>query len=321
MDSLKVGPMKKLYKYYTPTSINFGGGVPMDAVFPIKKTNMFYHNENGEEASYTLENSSTLLQNYQRGDGLVKLKEWFQEHTAEVHSKNDADFGCCATVGSTDAYGKVLQLVDTDVVVFDKYAYGTAVSATRAFGKQTLGIDTDEYGMIPEALEASVLLARSEGHKVNLVYLIPVAQNPTGVTIPRGRLWKLYEVCKKLDLIIVEDDAYYYLHFENESGSGEAKANDALPGKAGLPTSLFNLDTDGRVIRFDSLSKFVAPGMRLGWVSGPRDFTDKYQLLQEITSQFPSGISQSAFVGLLKAWGNGGFDAHLKQVGLAWSSA
>jgi DNA-binding transcriptional MocR family regulator len=148
--------MKKLYKYYTPMSINFGGGVPMDAVFPIKRAEMVYQNDKGEETSYSLENSTTLLQNYQRGDGLPKLKEWFHEHTAEVHQRDDKTFSCCASVGSTDAFGKILQLVSTDVVVFDKYAYGTAVSATKAFGKKTLGVETDELGMIPESLEAKV---------------------------------------------------------------------------------------------------------------------------------------------------------------------
>ncbi len=49
--------------------------------------------------------------------------------------------------------------------------------------------------------------------------------------------------------------------------------------------SLFSLDVDGRVLRLDSLSKSVAPGMRLGWVAGPTDFVDKYQLLQEMTCQ------------------------------------
>lgn len=45
------------------------------------------------------------------------------------------------------------------------------------------------------------------------------------------------------------------------------------------------MDTDGRVIRLDSLSKLVAPGMRMGWISGPNAFIEKYMLLQEATSQ------------------------------------
>lgn len=53
----------------------------------------------------------------------------------------------------------------------------------------------------------------------------------------------------------------------------------------GVGRSFLSLDTEGRVIRFDSLSKFVAPGMRIGWIVGPSDFIEKYQLLQEQTTQ------------------------------------
>jgi aspartate/methionine/tyrosine aminotransferase len=45
------------------------------------------------------------------------------------------------------------------------------------------------------------------------------------------------------------------------------------------------MDIDGRVIRLDSLSKIIAPGMRLGWITGPSEFIEKFLLLQEATSQ------------------------------------
>lgn len=63
------------------------------------------------------------------------------------------------------------------------------------------------------------------------------------------------------------------------------------------------MDTDGRVLRLDSLSKTMAPGLRLGWITAPSDFLDKYQLLQEISSQFPSGFSQSVLYGLVNQYG------------------
>lgn len=74
------------------------------------------------------------------------------------------------------------------------------------------------------------------------------------------------------------------------------------------------MDTDGRVLRLDSLSKFIAPGSRIGWVCGPSDFIGKYLLLQEVTAQFPSGISQSVFNGLVKHWGRDGLNNHVKKV-------
>ncbi len=74
------------------------------------------------------------------------------------------------------------------------------------------------------------------------------------------------------------------------------------------------MDSDGRVLRLDSLSKFICPGSRIGWIAGPSDFIAKYLLLQEITGQFPSGISQSAFNGLMKHWGRNGLNDHVKKV-------
>lgn len=50
------------------------------------------------------------------------------------------------------------------------------------------------------------------------------------------------------------------------------------------------MDTDGRVLRLDSLSKLVAPGMRMGWISGPSQFIEKYMLLQECTAQVSAAL-------------------------------
>lgn len=49
--------------------------------------------------------------------------------------------------------------------------------------------------------------------------------------------------------------------------------------------SFLSLDVDGRVLRLDSLSKFMAPGARIGWLSGPEEFVSKYLLMQEISTQ------------------------------------
>jgi DNA-binding transcriptional MocR family regulator len=56
----------------------------------------------------------------------------------------------------------------------------------------------------------------------------------------------------------------------------------------------------------------AAPGMRIGWIAGPQDFIAKYQLYQEMTTQFPSGVSQSIFAGLVSHWSEEGLDHHVK---------
>jgi hypothetical protein len=45
------------------------------------------------------------------------------------------------------------------------------------------------------------------------------------------------------------------------------------------------MDTDKRVIRFDSVSKSLAPGVRIGWITTTPEFISKYILLQECSTQ------------------------------------
>lgn len=161
------------------------------------------------------------------------------------------------------------------------------------------------------------------------VYLVPTAQNPTGVTMSTKRKEEIYRVCQDEDLLIVEDDAYYYLYhgiqdikkvndISSRSQADPSVMTDfvnSLPGMKNLPPSILSMDSDGRVLRFDSLSKFICPGLRIGWISnGDPAFIEKYQLLQEISTQFPSGVSQSIFLALTQNWGDEKVHAHLQQV-------
>ena len=110
--------------------------------------------------------------------------------------------------------------------------------------------------MKPESLREQVSRARKRGLNPDLVYLVPTAQNPTGITMPEQRKRDIYKACCDLDLIVIEDDAYYYLHFENQ-GDVDSVGNpyDArrMPGVNGLPRSLYSFDTECKVLRIDSL--------------------------------------------------------------------
>ncbi len=198
--ALKVGPMKRLYKYYTPTSVNLAGGVPMDSCFPFESVTV---NLAGND-SYTLNRSSSLLINYQRGDGMPVIKEWITSHLINVHTPPTV-FGSCVTVGSTDAFTKVLTLLQCDSVLFDEFAYGHSVISSETLGKQPIGVAMDSDGMRPDALREAVKAARAKGLSANVVYLVPSGHNPTGLTMSIDRKQEIYEVCQELDLIIIED--------------------------------------------------------------------------------------------------------------------
>jgi len=80
------------------------------------------------------------------------------------------------------------------------------------------------------------------------------------------------------------------------------------------------MDEECRVIRFDSFSKIISSGIRIGWASGPSPFIENIQLNQQATTMHASGISQAMVLALLKHFGPSGFDEHVKQVQLFYSS-
>jgi aromatic amino acid aminotransferase I / 2-aminoadipate transaminase len=75
-----------------------------------------------------------------------------------------------------------------------------------------------------------------------------------------------------------------------------------------LVPSFLTLDVDGRVVRLDSLSKVLAPGIRLGFITAPAQLIERLVRCIEVTSQAPSGFTQSiAYQLLSQHWGHEGF--------------
>ena len=112
----------------------------------------------------------------------------------------------------------------------------------------------------------------------------------------------------------IEDDPYRFLAF----GDALAEA-DELPGTtaARLPPSFLSVDTDGRVIRCDTFSKWISPGLRCGWVTAPKPVVAK---IAQGTG--PSlGVASSVQVmlhAMLERWGDAGLHRHVSGVQRAY---
>jgi DNA-binding transcriptional MocR family regulator len=202
---LKLGAIKALYKYYTPDSINLAGGIPMNSCFPIKQVKVTLDNDNSkEEGEFDLIKGSNLFLNYHRGTGLDCLMDWIKNHIKKVHNPI-YDFGYCSTVGNSDSLAKIVTLLNGDIIFFDEYSYANAITTCETFGFKAVGVMCDAYGVLPEHLKQSVLQARLLGKKADIIYLVPTGHNPCGYTIPFWRKIEIYDVCKELDVIIIED--------------------------------------------------------------------------------------------------------------------
>lgn len=121
-----------------------------------------------------------------------------------------------------------------------------------------------------------------------------MGHNPTGGVLSVQRRREIYALCCKYDIIIVEDDPYWYLQYASAAALEARSRGLATPAAttpstaAGLPPrssgfdfidalvpSYLSIDTQGRVIRLDTFSKTVAPGCRLGWITAQPMFIER----------------------------------------------
>jgi len=143
-------------------------------------------------------------------------------------------------------------LLDKEAAVaVESPTYMEALEIFKNYTKQIMDIPIDENGLNTEKLAAMLAERQAAGLVLpRFVYTIPTFHNPTGTTMPLKRRKHLLELSMQYDFLIVEDDAYGELAF----------SEPVLSCKA--------LDQNQRVLYVGSLSKVVAPGMRIGWIAG-----------------------------------------------------
>ncbi|OYR55337.1 aminotransferase-like domain-containing protein [Halorubrum halodurans] len=156
------------------------------------------------------------------------------------------------TNGATHALDTVAQtfLDPDDTIAVEAPTYMGALRLFRNYGVDIEGYAMDEDGLDVDAF-ADDLAAREEAGDPlpKFLYTVPDFQNPTGVTLSTDRRERLLELAETYDFLIVEDDPYGQLRYDGTT-----------------PPSLKSLDETGRVVRVDTFSKTIAPGIRTGWV-------------------------------------------------------
>lgn len=166
-----------------------------------------------------------------------------------------------------------------DAVALERLTYPPARDAFRACGASVFSVDQDEHGMIPESLERICRV-----HKIRAIYITPHHQFPTTVTMPVHRRMRLLALAEQFDFVIVEDDYDHEFHFSH---------NPMLP--------MASVDRSGKVIYIGSMSKILAPGLRIGYVVAPPSVINRLANEVMLIDRQGNGVTERAVAELMQS--------------------
>ncbi|CAB3738220.1 MocR-like pyridoxine biosynthesis transcription factor PdxR [Paraburkholderia rhynchosiae] len=197
------------------------------------------------------------------------------------------------TIGCQQALYLVADLLAREhtTVGFENPGYPDARNIFENRNALLLPLPVDEGGVRP--VEDADLFRQCD-----YVYVTPSHQCPTTATMPIQRRHALLELAQQHDFVLIEDD------YESENNF------------SGTPhPALKSLDTADRVIYIGSLSKTFAPGLRLGYIVGPRELVTELRALRRLMVRHPAAYIQRAFATFLAL---GHHDALLRKLAYAY---
>ena len=168
-----------------------------------------------------------------------------------------------------------------DVVVVEDPTFVGALTSFQTWELDAVATPTDEHGLVPEELDATLTRLAAEGRRVAFLYTIPSFANPSGLLLPAERRERVAEVCARHDVLIVEDNPYGQIAFDGEPVAPIAAAHR------------------DRTVYLGTMSKIFSPGVRVGWALVPEALHREFYLCAESAFIHASTTSQmlaTAFV-------------------------
>ncbi len=279
MDSLAVHEMLQMSNL--PGIISFAGGLPSPESFPVEAFNVAYEKVMREQPRNALQ--------YSGSEGYAPLREWIAQSLPWQVSPEQV----LLTTGSQqalDLIGKVL-IDEGSRIAVQTPTYVGALQAFSAYQPVVYSIPNDaDTGLLQLAdLEENQLR-----YAARFLYLLANFQNPSGQTLPEGFREQLAKTCDALGLPIVEDNPYNELWYD---------APPPPPVSSYYPESCLYVG---------SLSKVLAPGLRLGYVVAPQSVHTKLLQAKQAADLHSPNLNQRLAFEVLSA--PGFLQEHLPRV-------
>lgn len=281
MDRMPPSAVREILKVAEqPDVLSFAGGLPAPELFPTEAIGAAFAEVLASEGRAALQYSTT--------EGYGPLREWVAARLCSRGIRADAD-DVLITNGSQqgiDLAARVL-LDPGDVVAVEDPSYLAALQTFAGCEAVLHPVRSDADGMNVDAL-AEVIAA----HRPKLIYLVPDFQNPTGTTLALRRRARLVDLAASHRIPILEDGPYSELRFRGE----------ACP-------PLASYDHDGVVIHLGTFSKTLAPGLRLGWMTAPKEVLRAATIAKQAADLHTGTLVQRAAATLLRDFD---YETHLE---------
>lgn len=164
-------------------------------------------------------------------------------------------------------------------VVVESLSYPPAREAFRSCGAKILTVGLDQNGINVEALEALC-----KKYPISAIYVTPHHQFPTTVMMTAERRLKLLMLAEQYDFVIVEDDYDHEFHFHHHPVFPLASTAHA-----------------GRVIYVGSLSKVLAPGLRIGYLVASKEIINQCAAEVMLIDRQGNSVTELAVAALLES--------------------
>lgn len=285
MTNIKASAIREILKATAdPKMISFAGGNPASQAFPKEAIEKI--------SAEILKNDPISVLQYGITEGYQPLiKEatsFFNRH--ETVLKNEDKM--IITSGSQQIMDFAAKCLcnEGDVVVCENPSFLGALNSFKSQGALLKGVGYKNNQLDLNELE----LVFKEKPTPKFVYLIPNFQNPTGMTMNLETRKKVLELAKKYNVLILEDNPYGDLRFEGER----------------IP-SIKSLDDEGYVIYAMSLSKIIAPGMRVACCIAHKDIIERFVVAKQASDVHSNLWAQRVMAEFMEKYD---MDEHLQKL-------
>ncbi|MDR1272128.1 MAG: PLP-dependent aminotransferase family protein [Clostridiales Family XIII bacterium] len=248
-----------------PSNISLAGGNPSKESFEYDTIQ--------EIASELLAGKPGVLLQYGITEGWDPLREAYIKHILEPKGMKAGLDNILITTGGSQGLFAALSvfLNEGDTVLIEAPTYLGTLMMLNYLGINCVSVEMDEDGMITDDLEEKI-----KQHNPKALYTIPTFQNPTGYTLSLERRKKVAELAGQYGFIVIEDDPYCDLRYKGEP----------------LPT-IKSFDESGNVVMLNSMSKIIAPGIRVGVAFAEAEIISKLTVAKQCIDLHTPTLSQA----------------------------